>query len=81
MIGFNSFSVISWNEKKAANNSTKRHIKELISSFKSYVLYILEPHVEFKATKKFWDKLGCHVIAINEASGHSGWHLGPFSNF
>ncbi|KAF7835740.1 ribonuclease H [Senna tora] len=56
----------------AANKLAKCHIKELIKSNKPSILCILEPHISFSSTKKFWDTVGYEAIAVNEASGHSG---------
>lgn len=71
MIDFSHFLVISWNVHGVANKATKRHIKELMTTYRPSILCILESHICFDSTKNFWEVLGYHPMAISKANGNS----------
>ncbi|KAF7833197.1 ribonuclease H [Senna tora] len=90
LVGVKPFDICGNNDEEvqdhmiqdhSANKLAKRHIRELIRANRPSVLCILEPHVNFSKTKKFWDSMGYEAIAVSEAQGHSGgiWVLSNLS--
>lgn len=82
MIAFTNFSIVCWNIRRAASNIAKKHIKDLVARSLPFLLCLFETHVQFDKNSQFWNSLGYSLIAISEASGHSGgiWVLGTSSS-
>lgn len=70
MMEFNSFSILSWNIRGAANLRSNRHMKELIRKHHPSLIMLMETHIHFNSVHGFWHQQGYEVIAIEEARGH-----------
>ncbi|KAJ1433224.1 Endonuclease/exonuclease/phosphatase superfamily [Sesbania bispinosa] len=68
---FSDFSILAWNIKGARSSRGKRYVKELISSHRPSVCFILETHCPFNLEENFWHNLGFDLMALVEAQNHS----------
>lgn len=72
MLEFKEISILSWNIRGASSAKAKRHINDIIRKYKPTFLFIMETHVWFDGTKKFWGRVGYRPVVILEAQGHAG---------
>lgn len=72
MIGFESFSNISWNVRGTASSASRRCKKNLLEKFQPSVVVMVETCYMFGKVEKFWKVLRYKPISIAEARGHVG---------
>lgn len=72
MIEFKEFSVLAWNVRGMASRRSQRHVREVLVQHKPDLVFVLETHVVFENTRRFWDKHGYVAVVIEEAQGHLG---------
>lgn len=69
---FCDFSIISWNIRGALGQSTRRHLRDVISQHHPSLFLLYETHGLFVKVEAFWENLGYKPLFLQEANGHSG---------
>lgn len=69
---FFDFSIISWNVRGALGQSTRRHLRDVISQHHPSLFLLYETHGLFVKVEAFWENLGYKPLFLQEANGHSG---------
>lgn len=69
---FQDVSILSWNIRGALGRSTRRHIRDLVSTHHPTLCCIYETHCPFHHVEQLWTSLGYTFLFCQEARGYSG---------
>ncbi|CAL0324582.1 unnamed protein product [Lupinus luteus] len=72
MIGFDEFSVLSWNVRGALGEAGQLFIKDIVGYKKPDIVILVETRCQFSRARYFWQRMGYDPIGVEEARGFSG---------